>query len=44
VAGFYDTMLAFLDVCDRERMLRGNRNIVLVASTPQEAIQRTGLI
>jgi uncharacterized protein (TIGR00730 family) len=38
VAGFYDTMLAFLDVCDREGMLRNNRNILLVATTVEEAL------
>jgi uncharacterized protein (TIGR00730 family) len=39
VAGFYDTMLAFLDVCDREGMLRGNRGILLVANTVDDAIR-----
>ncbi len=39
VAGFYDTMLAFLDVCDQEGMLRGNRGILLVADTVEEAIR-----
>ena len=39
VDGFYDTMLAFLDVCDREGMLRGNRGILLVANTVDEAIR-----
>jgi uncharacterized protein (TIGR00730 family) len=38
VAGFYETMLAFLDVCDREGMLRNNRNILLVATTVNEAL------
>jgi uncharacterized protein (TIGR00730 family) len=38
VAGFYDTMLAFLDVCDREGMLRGNRGILLVAETVEQAL------
>ncbi len=43
VAGFYDTMLAFLDLCDREGMLRGNRGILLVANTVEEALHLTGL-
>jgi len=43
VAGFYDTMLAFLDVCDREGMLRGNRGILLVAETADRALQLAGL-
>jgi uncharacterized protein (TIGR00730 family) len=44
VAGFYDTMLAFLDVCDREGMLRGNRGILLVAQSADEALRLAGLI
>jgi uncharacterized protein (TIGR00730 family) len=43
VAGFYDTMLAFLDVCDQEGMLRGNRGILLVGKTVDEAIRLAGL-
>jgi uncharacterized protein (TIGR00730 family) len=43
VAGFYDTMLAFLDVCDLEGMLRGNRGILLVAETVDEAIRLAAL-
>lgn len=39
VAGFYDTMLAFLDICDAEGMLRGNRGILLVADTVDEVIR-----
>ena len=39
VAGFYDTMLQFLDVCDREGMLRGNRERLLVAGTVAEALR-----
>lgn len=39
VAGFYDFMLAFLDICDQEGMLRGNRGILLVADTVDEAIR-----
>jgi hypothetical protein len=36
-------MLAFLDVCDREGMLRGNRGILLVAKTAEEALELAGL-
>jgi len=43
VAGFYDTMLEFLDVCEREGMLRGNRGCLLVATTVDEALRLTGL-
>ncbi|MDE1160721.1 MAG: TIGR00730 family Rossman fold protein [Acidobacteriaceae bacterium] len=43
VAGFYDTMLEFLDVCDREGMLRGNRHRLLVATTVEEALQLCGV-
>jgi uncharacterized protein (TIGR00730 family) len=43
VAGFYDALLAFLDVCDREGMLRGNRGILLEAKTADEALRLTGL-
>jgi uncharacterized protein (TIGR00730 family) len=43
VAGFFDTMLAFLDVCDREGMLRGNRGILMVAQNSDEAIKLAGL-
>jgi uncharacterized protein (TIGR00730 family) len=43
VAGFFDTMLAFLDVCDREGMLRGNRGILLVADSVVDAIRLAGL-
>ncbi len=38
VAGFYDTMLEFLDVCEREGMLRGNRGALLVAEDVEEAL------
>ena len=38
VAGFYDTMLTFLDVCEREGMLRGNRGALLVADTVEGAL------
>ncbi len=44
VAGFYDTLLQFLDVCDAQGMLRGNRGILLVADTAEEALQLTGLV
>ena len=43
VAGFYDTMLEFLDVCDREGMLRGNRRRLLVATTVDEALKLCAL-
>lgn len=43
VAGFYDSMLAFLDICESEGMLRGNRDRLLVASTVDEALQLAGL-
>jgi uncharacterized protein (TIGR00730 family) len=43
VAGFYDTMLAFLDVCDHEGMLRGNRGILLVAESADQALSLAGL-
>jgi uncharacterized protein (TIGR00730 family) len=39
VAGFYDKMLSFLDVCEEEGMLRGNRGILLVAETVDEALR-----
>jgi hypothetical protein len=42
-AGFYDTMLAFLDVCEREGMLRGNRHRLLVAGTVDEALALAGM-
>ena len=43
VAGFYDTMLEFLDVCEREGMLRGNRKRLLVAGTVSEALELAGM-
>ncbi len=43
VAGFFDTLLEFLNVCDREGMLRGNRGILLVAESADEAIRLVGL-
>ena len=39
VAGFYDTMLTFLDVCENEGVLRGNRHRLLVATTVDEALR-----
>jgi len=39
VAGFYDKLLEFLDVCDREGVLRGNRHILLVANTVDHALK-----
>ena len=44
IAGFYDTMLQFLDVCDREGMLRGNRGILLVARNAAEALRLADLV
>jgi uncharacterized protein (TIGR00730 family) len=44
VNGFYDTLLAFLDQCVEQGMLKAkNREIVLVASTVDEALQLLGL-
>jgi len=43
VAGFFNTLLTFLDVCDQEGMLRGNRGILLVAESSDEAITLAGL-
>lgn len=37
--GFYDAMLGFLDICDREGMLRGNRHRLLVAATVHDALR-----
>ena len=39
VAGFYDTMLEFLQVCEREGMLLGNLKCLLVAKTVDEALK-----
>jgi uncharacterized protein (TIGR00730 family) len=44
IAGFYDTLLDFLDVCDREGMMRGNRGILLVAQTVEEALRLCGVV
>lgn len=38
IAGFYDRMLEFLDVCEQEGMLRGNRKALLVAGSVDEAL------
>lgn len=38
VDGFYDKLLAFFEVCEREGMLRGNRDALLVANTVEEAL------
>ena len=38
VAGFYDKMLDFLDVCETEGMLRGNRRALLVANNIEDAL------
>jgi hypothetical protein len=38
-AGFYNKLLEFLDICDAENFLRGNRQILLVANTVDEALQ-----
>jgi uncharacterized protein (TIGR00730 family) len=43
IDGFYDTLLTFLDVCDAEGMMRGNRGILLVAKTAVEALELAGL-
>lgn len=43
VAGFYDSMLAFLDVCESEGMLRGNRHRLLIATNVDEALRLAGL-
>ncbi len=43
VDGFYDKMLEFLDVCEREGMMRGNRKALLVASSVDEALVLAGV-
>ncbi len=43
VGGFYDTLLTFLDACDAAGMLRGNRGILLVAKTPEDALELCGV-
>ena len=37
-AGFYDKLLEFMDVCEAEGMLRGNRGALLVADSMEEAL------
>lgn len=39
VEGFYDTLLHFLEVCENEGMLRGNRSALLVADNVDEALR-----
>jgi uncharacterized protein (TIGR00730 family) len=43
VEGYYDTLLRFLDECEREGMMRGNRDRLLVASTVTEALRLCGV-
>lgn len=43
VEGYYDTMLRFLDECEHEGMMRGNRNRLLIATTVEEAIALSGV-
>lgn len=38
-AGFYDKLLDFLEVCEAEGMLRGNRGALLVADTVEQALE-----
>ena len=42
VEGFYDKLNEFLDVCEAEGMLRGNRKCLLVANTVAEALSLAG--
>ena len=42
VEGYYDTLLRFLDECEREGMMRGNRERLLVAATVDEALALCG--
>ncbi len=39
VAGFYDKLLEFMEVCEQEGMLRGNRGALLVADGVEEALR-----
>ena len=39
VAGFYDRLLDFLDVCETQGMLRGNRGALLVANSVDAALR-----
>ncbi|MEO7030143.1 MAG: TIGR00730 family Rossman fold protein [Acidobacteriaceae bacterium] len=43
VDGFYDTLLRFLDECEREGMMRGNRKALLVATSVDEALALAGM-
>ena len=43
IGGFYDSMLAFLDVCESEGMLRGNRRCLLVATNVDDALRLANL-
>jgi len=36
-------MLEFLDICEREGMLRGNRQRLLVATTVSDALALAGM-
>ncbi|MDE1154786.1 MAG: TIGR00730 family Rossman fold protein [Acidobacteriaceae bacterium] len=42
-AGFYDGLLRFLDTCEAEGMLRGNRKCLLSADTIEEALRLCGV-
>ena len=42
VDGFYDTLLTFLDDCEREGMMRGSRDRLLVAATVTAALELCG--
>lgn len=44
MAGFYDGMLSFLDLCEREGMLRGNRHRLLVAGSVEQALRLAEMI
>jgi uncharacterized protein (TIGR00730 family) len=37
--GYYNTMLSFLEDCEREGLMRGNRARLLVANTVEDALQ-----
>ena len=43
IAGFYDLLLRFLDHCEREGMLRGNRDVLLSTTDVEEALRMCGL-
>lgn len=43
VEGYYNTLLRFLEECEREGMMRGNRDRLLVASTVDEALHLCGV-